>query len=315
MESMSSPVASRKSFGQILEKLGESNPDIVCLDADLSKSTMSKFFAEKFPERFFEMGIQEANMIGCAAGLSFTGKIPFICSFAAFLSGRFDQIRMSIAYARANVKIVGTHCGVGIGEDGHSQMGLEDLALMRTLPGMVVLQPGHHRETTEMVEWAVQHKGPVYLRLTRQALTSFDQGMDLKSYQEVTENSQMENLVVLASGGTLGPAVEASRSMGEKGPKVFNASCIKPLPEKFLESLAKKHQHWVSVEDHTVYGGLGSSLAEWLTTNAPGVKLDRLGIQDQFGESGTPESLYALHGLDAKGLEKSFRRILGPALD
>jgi transketolase len=131
------------------------------------------FFAKKYPERFFEMGIQEANMIGVAAGLSFAGKIPFICSFAAFITGRYDQIRMSIGYSNANVKIIGTHSGVGIGEDGHSQMGLEDVSLMRAIPNMVVLQPGDHEETNHMMEWAINHSGPVYLRLTRQDLKQF----------------------------------------------------------------------------------------------------------------------------------------------
>ena len=164
----SKPIATRQTFGETLAKLGEKYPEIVVLDADLAKSTKSELFAKKFPERFYEMGISEANMIGVGAGLALSGKVPFICSFGAFISGRFDQIRMSVSYTQAPVRIVGTHAGVGIGEDGHSQMALEDLAMMRTLPQMLVLQPADDLETAAMVEELVHHKQPAYLRLLRQ---------------------------------------------------------------------------------------------------------------------------------------------------
>ena len=160
--------ATRNSFGEAVAKLGEEFKDIVVLDADLSKSTKSESFSKKYPERFFQMGIQEANMIGVAAGLAFAGKIPFLCSFGAFLTGRFDTIRVTIGYADANVRIVGTHSGIGIGEDGYSQMALEDLACMRTLPNMAVLQPADDIEAKAMIRYLIDHKGPAYIRLTRQ---------------------------------------------------------------------------------------------------------------------------------------------------
>src|SRR3954471_11428444 len=161
--------ATRQAFGEALAKLGEKYPHIVALDADLAKSTKSEIFAKKFPERFFEMGIAEANMIGTAAGLSFMGKLPFLCSFGAFITGRYDTIRLSVAYAQANVRLVGTHAGVGIGDDGHSQMGLEDISLMRALPTMGVFQPMDARETELVMDYLVRDwKGPAYIRLTRQ---------------------------------------------------------------------------------------------------------------------------------------------------
>src|SRR6204780_933239 len=163
--------ATRQAFGESLAKLGESHSEIVALDADLAKSTKSEIFGKKFPARFFEMGIAEANMIGTAAGLSFTGKLPFLCSFGCFLTGRYDTIRLSVAYAQANVRLVGTHAGVGIGDDGHSQMGLEDISLMRALPTMGVFQPMDARETEHLMDYLVKDwKGPAYVRLTRQNL-------------------------------------------------------------------------------------------------------------------------------------------------
>ncbi len=158
--------ASRLAFGEALAALGETHPEIVALDADLSKSTMTCLFAEKFPERFFEFGIAEANMIGAGAGLALEGKIPFVCSFACFITGRYDTIRMSCGYSETNVKIVGTHAGIGIGEDGNSQMGLEDIGLMRGLPGFTVIQPADEIETKQAIAFGVEHKGPVYYRLT-----------------------------------------------------------------------------------------------------------------------------------------------------
>jgi transketolase len=164
MENNVKPIATRQAFGEALAKLGEKHSQIVVLDADLAKSTKSELFAKKFPERFFEMGISEANMIGAGAGLALSGKVPFICSFGAFVTGRFDQIRMSVSYTQAAVRIIGTHAGVGIGEDGHSQMALEDVACMRTLPQMLVLQPADDIETAAMIEELVTHKQPCTAR-------------------------------------------------------------------------------------------------------------------------------------------------------
>ena len=293
-----SKIATRKSFGMALADLGDKYKNVVCFDADLAKSTMSGLFAEKYPERFFEMGIQEANMVGTAAGISFTGKIPFICSFGAFLTGRFDQIRMSIGYSQANVKLIGTHCGVCIGEDGHSQMGLEDIALMRSIPGMVVLQPGDDKECREMVEWAINHQGPVYLRLTRQGLPQINMD-DFKPgiFPKVVEGKKV---ALLAAGELLNQSIEASKILKDKGtlaPAVFNASTVKPLDASFMKQLTDEYEEIVVLEDHTVMGGTGSAIAEWVSEFAATPRrVRRYGVNDVFGESGTPADLMEKHG-------------------
>ena len=250
-------IATRQAFGAALGELGGKYPEIVCYDADLSKSTQSQIFARKYPERFFQMGIQEANMIGAAAGISFTGKIPFICSFGAFLTGRYDQVRMSVGYAQANVKLVGTHCGVGIGEDGHSQMGLEDIALMRAIPHMVVLQPSTAQECHQMVEWAIGHPGPVYLRLTRQGLRDYP----LPPWQRPGQFAQLKagrDLALLGVGGLLEPALLAAQKLQQAGtcdPAVYNCSCAKPLDDALMEQLCSQYRTLWVLEDHNHLGG------------------------------------------------------------
>ena len=296
---MKEKVATRKAFGEALATLGEDYPQVVCYDADLSKSTQSHLFAQKYPQRFFEMGIQEANMIGAAAGISFTGKIPFICSFGAFLTGRYDQIRMSIAYSQANVKLVGTHCGVGIGEDGHSQMGLEDIALMRALPNMVVLQPSTGQECRQMVKWAIFRQGPVYLRLTRQKLQEFPL-TPFTSPGKFPLLKEGEDVAFLAVGGLLEPALTAAltlRAKGHKNPAVYNCSSAKPLDDATMRELCERFHLLYVFEDHSILGGTGSAIGEWVSRWSPRhVRVVPYGIQDVFGESGTPQSLYEKHG-------------------
>lgn len=300
-----SKIATRASFGKTLLELGRQHENIVCMDADLSKSTQSQHFAKEFPNRFFEMGIQEANMIGAAAGLSFAGKIPFICSFGAFLTGRFDQIRMSIAYSGANVKLVGTHCGVGIGEDGHSQMGLEDIALMRSIPGMTILQPATDQETREMMEWAIAHQGPVYFRLTRQGLRQFEMP-NFKTPGVFHKLREGEDVAFLANGGLLEAAFEAANELSEKGTMnaaVYNASSSKPMNDEFMRSLCARYQLLYVFEDHTIMGGTGTAVAEWMSQYAPHhMKVIRYGVKDVFGESGTPSDLYDKHGFTQKAI-------------
>ncbi len=303
-------IATRKAFGQALAKLGEKYPQVVCFDADLAKSTMSGLFAEKYPERFIEMGIQEANMIGTAAGISFTGKIPFICSFGAFVTGRFDQIRMSIGYSQANVKIIGTHSGVAIGEDGHSQMGLEDIALMRAIPGMVVLQPATAKETEEMVEWAIQYQGPVYLRLTRQGVEDLE--MDSFTPGIFPQLKEGENIAFLGTGGVLSATLAAAMELSNNGklnPAVFNANCVKPLNNDFMHKLANNYRTIVVFEDHSTLGGTGSAIAEWMSEHADTPRrVIRYGIKDVFGESGTPNSLLEKHGLTKEKIVEYFSK-------
>ncbi len=303
-----SKIATRKSFGNALLELGKKHPEIACSEADLSKSTQSGIFAKEFPDRFFEMGIQEANMIGAAAGISFTGKIPFICSFGAFLTGRYDQIRMSVGYANSYVKLIGTHCGVGIGEDGHSQMGLEDIALMRAIPNMVVLQPGTDKETKEMMEWAIKHNGPVYFRLTRQGLYQYDMDSFRPGIYPNLING--ERVAFLANGGLLEAAYEAAKELKAKsimGPSVYNASSAKPIDLNFIKTLCEKYDSIYVFEDHTILGGTGTAIAELVAQYSNRhVKVIRYGVKDVFGESGTPDDLYEHHGFTKDAIVANF---------
>ena len=296
-------VASRQSFGLALAELGATNPDIVVMDADLSKSTMSCHFAEKFPERFYEFGIAEANMIGAAAGMALSGKVPFICSFACFITGRFDTIRMSIGYSQANVKIIGTHAGIGIGEDGHSQMGLEDLGLMRSIPGFVVLQPGDDIETRQAVQFAAEHNGPVYLRLTRQKLDQVNGDDYTFEMGKGVTLADGKDMTLIATGGTVGYAVKAKERLASKGidARVLNIHTVKPIDEELIVKCAKETGCLMTIEDHSVIGGLGSSVAEVVAEKAP-AKLKRWGILDEFGQSGTQVDLYRAYRIDDEGI-------------
>jgi transketolase len=313
--SPSKPVASRKALGDALKVVGDKDPRIVVLDADLSKSTMSMTFAKAHPSRFFEMGIAEANMLGTASGMALSGLTPFCCSFACFITGRFDQIKMSVAYSQARVRIIGTHAGVGIGPDGYSQQGLEDLACMRSLPTMLVLQPADDIETAQMVEHLAHDPRPAYMRLTRQDLPRVHDD----NYKFVPGKFPTlvdgNDVAILATGGCVGFAVEAALTLEKEGVKarVLNASSIKPIDDDAIEKCAKECKAGlVTVEDHNVLGGLGGAVAESLTSRTP-AKLLRLGVKDEFGESGDPKALYAKHGLDAEGIAKSVRAFVKQA--
>ena len=302
--------ASRAAFGEALLDLGAREPRIVTVDADLSKSTMTAAFAKKYPDRAYNMGIAEANMVGVGAGLALTGKIPFVCSFACFVVGRFETIRMSVAYTNANVKIVGTHSGIAIGEDGYSQMGLEDIACIRALPNVMIVQPADELETKQAIAYAVEHEGPIYLRLTRQNLDDvcpadyrFRPGtwLVLRPGADVT---------LIASGGTVANCVQAATILAGDGisAEVINAASIKPLDEDLLMRSAGKTGHVVTVEDHSIEGGLGGAVAETLGELLP-TTLKRLGVRG-FGESGDAKGLYAKHGLDPAGIASSVRKFL-----
>ena len=305
-------VASRDSFGETIARLGESHKELVVLDADLSESTRSKKFGQKYPDRFFQMGIAESNMISVAAGLALSGHVPFCCSFGCFLTGRFDQIRMSVCYSAANVRLVGSHCGVAIGEDGYSQMGLEDIALMRTLPTMAIIQPADDLETAGAVEYLVGHKGPAYLRTTRQKLDrvnaegykfQFGKGVTLVDGTDVT---------IVASGGTAGPAVAAAKLLAADGIKarVINIHTIKPIDVDLLVKAARETKRILTVEDHQTTGGLGGAVCEALADKEP-VRVHRHGIHDVFGESGNPKALYEHFKLDAAGITSVAKTFLG----
>jgi transketolase len=305
------PTATRDAFGEALVRVGESHPEVVVLDADLSESTRSRKFAQKFPERFFQMGIAEANMIGVAAGLSLAGKVPFCCSFACFLTGRFDQIKMSVCYSATNVRLVGSHCGVGIGEDGYSQMGLEDIALMRALPTMTVIQPADDLETAGAVEALVAHNGPAFLRTTRQKLPRVNaDGYRFELGKGVTLVDG-KDLTIVASGGTVGGAVEAAALLAKDGisARVINIHTIKPIDTPLLVKAARETGRILTVEDHQVTGGLGGAVCEALAEAEP-VRVRRHGIHDLFGESGSAEALYRHFKLDAEGIADVARDFL-----
>jgi transketolase len=303
--------ASRAAFGEVLLELGAKDERIVTLDADLSKSTMTAKFAKTYPGRAFNVGIAESNMIGIAAGLALAGRVPFACSFACFLVGRFETIRVSVAYSQAPVRLVGTHVGVAIGEDGYTQMGLEDIACIRSLPNIPIVQPGDEIETRQAVAYAVDHPGPIYLRLTRQTLEpvhgegyrfQFGRADQLRSGNDVS---------ILATGGPLANSLEAARTLAAEGihADVINVSTIKPLDEETILRSAGKTGHVVTVEDHGPAGGLGGAVAELLAEEMP-TPLRRVAVKG-FGESGDARGLYVKHGLDAAGIAESVRKFLG----
>jgi transketolase len=311
--------STRQAFGESLAQWGEKKKNIVVLDADLSKSTKSEIFAKKYPDRFFEMGIQEANMIGAAAGLAFTGKLPFLCSFGCFLTGRYDTIRLSVAYSGANVRLVGTHAGVGIGDDGHSQMGLEDLTLMRALPTMGVFQPMDGRETELVMDYLCEKwTGPAYLRLTRQNLPDLFPMIEKTGAKwEPTKITRLKGatagkkkVVVFASGAGTAEAVKAGELLEGSGVSLalYNVHCLKPFDETGVVQAVKDADLVLSVEDHSVIGGLGSCVAETLAKLDRHPKLLKIGVQDRFGESGEPEELYDLHGISGKKIAETVKK-------
>jgi len=310
--------ATRESFGETLLEIAERNPNLVVLDADLSKSTMTQAFLKKYPQRHLEFGIAEQNMIGAAAGLALSGKIPVLTSFACFLVGRLENIRIAAAYNKTNMKLVGTHAGIGIGEDGTSQMGLEDVAAMRALPNMVVLQPADHEETRQAVRWMIEHQGPVYLRLTRQKMPDLH-GADYKwgfnkidvIFEPKTKPSKYQATIV-ASGGPAPCAVEAAKELEKKGfsVRVANASTLAPFDDEAIARFAKDSQRLVTVEDHNINGGLGSAVCEAAGAHGGGVPIVRLGLRE-FGESASPEQLYEKYGLSSSAIAEACLKNLG----
>ena len=307
------PKATRQAFGETLKEIAGKYPKIVVLDADLAKSTKSEMFAKANPEKFFEMGIAEANMVGTAAGLAFEGYVPFLCSFGCFVTGRYDQIRLSVGYSQAGVRIIGTHAGVGIGDDGHSQMGLEDVSLMRAIPTMAVLQPADEFETKQMIEFLAKgdsgYKGPAYIRLTRQNMPAVHDENYRFQFGKLDLLKAGDKVALIGTGAGLPEATEAVKILEQKGlkPTLVNIHTIKPLDKDGLVKL-KNHKLWVTVEDHSVIGGLGSAVAEVIADEGLPVKLIRIGVQDEFGESGEPVELYEKFGLTGKQIaERIFK--------
>ncbi|HYB69970.1 MAG TPA: transketolase C-terminal domain-containing protein [Candidatus Bathyarchaeia archaeon] len=302
--------ASRAAFGEALLELGARDERIVTLDADLSKSTMTMAFAKKYPERAFDLGIAESGMIGVAAGLALTGHVPFACSFACFLAGRFETIRVSVAYSESPVKLVGTHVGVAIGEDGYTQMGLEDVACLRSLPNIPIVQPADESETRQAVAYAVEHPGPIYLRLTRQNLEPVHDAAYRFRFGKADVLRPGHDVSILVTGGPVANAVAAAGRLAAEGiqAEVINVATIKPLDEETVLRSASRTGHVVTVEDHSINGGLGSAVAEMLGEIMP-TPLKRIGVTT-FGESGDLKGLYAKHGLDVDGIAGTVRKFL-----
>src|SRR3990167_4283923 len=303
--------ATRAAFGEAILELGEKDKDLIVLDADLSKSTQTQKFSKKFPHRWFEVGIAEANMIGVGAGLALCGKKPFVCSFACFLTGRFETIRISVAYNQANVKMVGTHCGIGIGEDGYTQMSTEDIACMRSLAHVGVVQPADEMETKQCVEFLLNHKGPVYLRLTRQKLKPVHDKNYKFQYGKGDILRGGRDIVLLATGGVVANTLEAANILSKEGieAEVVNIHTIKPIDEELITKLASRINKFVTVEDHNVVGGLGGAVAEALTKTKPS-QLLKIGVQDVYAESGSPEALYVKYKLDTPGITQQIQAFL-----
>jgi transketolase len=302
--------ATRDSFGEMIKILGAENPKIVVLDADLSVSTKSVHFAKAFPERFFQMGIAEQNMVGTAAGLSFTGLVPFLCSFGAFVAGRYETIRVSVGYSKANVKIVGTHAGLGIGEDGYTQMGLEDINVLRGLPGMVIINPCDDISTREAVKFSANYDGPVYLRLTRQKLPNVYPANFKYELGKGSIIKEGKGLALIGTGSTVCEALKASQELSSINPYVIDIHTIKPIDENLIVKIAKECPKIITIEDHNVVGGLGTAVSEVLSKNGLSSKLIKIGVQDTYGESGIAEDLYEKYGLSAKQIVKKVKEIL-----
>lgn len=299
--------ATRAAFGDALLRIGGTHPKVVVLDADLASSVQTKKFADAYPNRFFELGIAEGNMVGVAAGMALSGFTPFIASFACFLTGRFEQIRMSVGYNNANVRLVGTHCGVGIGEDGYSQMGLEDIAAMRTLPNMVVLQPGDAVEAERATEFLADYRGPAYIRLTRQNLDDVNGAGYRFEFGKAVELREGRDLMIVASGGVVGESLRAAEKLAAEGISVgvLNLHTIKPIDTEALQRAAARCGRIMTVEDHSVVGGVGGAVVEALSETRD-VAIRIHGVHS-YGESGTGAELYAKHALDAAGIARIAR--------
>ena len=298
-------IATRESYGNALAELGAEFDNLVVLDADLAGATKTSVFMKAFPERHIDCGIAECNMMGIAAGLSTTGKVPFASTFAMFAAGRaFEQVRNSIGYPRMNVKIGATHAGISVGEDGASHQCNEDLALMRTIPGMVVINPSDDIEAKAAVRAAYEYEGPVYLRFGRLAVPVINTNEDYKF--EIGKGVTLRegtDVTVIATGLCVNSALEAAEMLAADGisAKVINIHTIKPLDDALVIEAAKATGKVVTVEEHSVIGGLGSAVCDVLAANAP-TPVKKIGVQDVFGESGSAVALLEKYQLDGKGV-------------
>ncbi len=304
--------ATREAYGVALAEVGAIHKDIVVMDADLSKSTKTDTFKKVFPERHFNAGIAEGNMMAVAAGLAAAGKKPFVSTFAMFAAGRaYEQIRNSICYPKLNVKVCATHAGITVGEDGASHQCVEDISLMRTIPNMTVVVPADEAETKAVITWAAEYEGPVYIRLGRAGV----EDTTVAGYTFTPGKAQTlregNDATIIACGMMVPVALEAAKVLADKNVncRVINMASIKPIDKEAVIAAAKETGRIVTVEEHSVYGGLGSAVAEVCAQNHP-VPVIPVGVQDTFGESGTPKELLEKYGLTASDVVRAVEKTL-----
>lgn len=305
-------IATREAYGAALAELGEKYKDVVVLDADLSKSTKTNDFKKKYPDRFFNMGISEQDLMGTAAGLATCGKIPFASTFAMFATGRaFEQIRNSIAYPKLNVKIAATHAGITLGEDGASHQAIEDVAVMRAVPNMTIINPADALSTRKAIEAAILHNGPMYIRLGRLGVPEvYKNDMDFEIGKGIVLE-EGKDVTIITAGFMVHIALQASAMLKEEGiiAEVIDMHTIKPIDKELIISSAKKTGAIVTAEEHNIIGGLGSAVAEVLCEEYP-VPMVRVGIKDVFGQSGKPMELVELYGISSKDVADAAKQAI-----
>ncbi len=302
----------RSEYGKTLVELGKVNKDIVVLDADLSSSTQTKLFAKEFPERFFNVGISEQDLITTAAGLSCTGKIPFVSTFAMFASGRaWEQVRNTVCYSNLNVKIAATHGGITVGEDGASHQALEDISLMRSIPNMTVIIPADAEETRQAIKFAAEFNGPVYIRIARSNLPDIFDSNYKFDYKKANIIKEGKDITLITNGETLVETIDCAKILSENGinAEIINAPVVKPLDNETIINSAKKTNKVITIENHSIIGGLGSAVCELLSEKYP-TKVTRIGTKDEFGQSGTAKELMAFYGLNAEKLAEKITGLI-----
>lgn len=302
----------RSEYGKTLVELGKENKNVVVLDADLSCSTQTKQFAKEFPERFFNVGIAEQDLMTTAAGLACTGKIPFVSTFAVFAAGRaWEQVRNTICYSNLNVKIAATHGGITVGEDGASHQALEDVSLMRSIPNMTVIVPADAEETKQAIKFAAEHKGPVYIRIARSNLPNIFDSNYKFNYKKANIIKEGKDVTLITNGETLVETIDCATILSEKGinAEIINVPVVKPIDSETIIKSAQKTNRVITIENHSIIGGLGSCVCEVLSENRP-VKINRIGTNDEFGQSGTAKELMAHYGLNAEKLAEKITGLL-----
>ena len=302
----------RSVYGKTLVELGKENKNIVVLDADLSCSTQTQLFAKEFPERFFNIGIAEQDLITTAAGLACTGKTVFASTFSMFASGRaWEQIRNTVCYSNLNVKIAATHGGITVGEDGASHQALEDVSLMRSIPNMTVIVPADAEETKQAIKFAAEYKGPVFIRIARTNLPDiFDETYKF-DYKKAKLMKEGTDVTLITNGETLVETIDCAKMLSDKriSAEIINVPVVKPIDKETIIKSAQKTNRVITIENHSIIGGLGSAVCEVLSENYP-VKINRIGTNDEFGQSGTAKELMTHYGLNAEKLAEKITGLL-----